>query len=58
MRRIICIHLLLNMIWQIKVKNHICAGGLCYDSNGEQLLDAMAGLWVNIGYGREELASC
>ena len=28
-----------------------------YDSNGEELLDAMAGLWcVNIGYGREELA--
>ena len=28
-----------------------------YDSNGKELLDAMAGLWcVNIGYGREELA--
>jgi putrescine aminotransferase len=27
------------------------------DSEGEQILDAMAGLWcVNIGYGREELA--
>ena len=27
------------------------------DSEGEELLDAMAGLWcVNIGYGREELA--
>ncbi|WP_298565385.1 aspartate aminotransferase family protein [uncultured Aliiroseovarius sp.] len=27
------------------------------DSEGEQVLDAMAGLWcVNIGYGREELA--
>jgi putrescine aminotransferase len=32
-------------------------GVYVYDSNGEQLLDAMAGLWcVNIGYGREELA--
>lgn len=27
------------------------------DSEGHQILDAMAGLWcVNIGYGREELA--
>lgn len=27
------------------------------DSNGEQMLDAMSGLWcVNIGYGRKELA--
>jgi putrescine---pyruvate transaminase len=27
------------------------------DSNGEELIDGMAGLWcVNIGYGREELA--
>ena len=32
-------------------------GVYVYDSNGEQLLDAMAGLWCgNIGYGREELA--
>ena len=32
-------------------------GVYVYDSNGEELLDAMAGLWcVNIGYGREELA--
>ena len=32
-------------------------GVYVYDSNGEQLLDAMAGLWcVNIGYGRQELA--
>ena len=32
-------------------------GVFVYDSNGEELLDAMAGLWgVNIGYGREELA--
>ena len=32
-------------------------GVYVYDSYGEQLLDAMAGLWcVNIGYGREELA--
>ncbi|MCC7121879.1 MAG: aspartate aminotransferase family protein [Gammaproteobacteria bacterium] len=28
-----------------------------WDSNGERLLDGMAGLWcVNIGYGRDELA--
>ena len=27
------------------------------DSEGNQILDAMAGLWcVNVGYGREELA--
>ena len=27
------------------------------DSEGEEILDAMAGLWcVNIGYGRDELA--
>lgn len=35
-----------------------CADGvmLC-DSEGNQILDAMAGLWcVNVGYGREELA--
>ena len=32
-------------------------GVFVFDSNGEQILDAMAGLWcVNIGYGREELA--
>ena len=32
-------------------------GVYVFDSNGEQILDAMAGLWcVNIGYGREELA--
>ena len=32
-------------------------GVYVYDSNGKELLDAMAGLWcVNIGYGREELA--
>lgn len=32
-------------------------GVYVYDCNGEELLDAMAGLWcVNIGYGREELA--
>jgi putrescine aminotransferase len=28
-----------------------------WDSNGEKILDAMAGLWcVNVGYGRENLA--
>ncbi|MGH1483153.1 MAG: aspartate aminotransferase family protein [Geminicoccales bacterium] len=32
-------------------------GVMLTDSEGEQILDAMAGLWcVNIGYGREELA--
>ena len=32
-------------------------GVYVFDSDGEQILDAMAGLWcVNIGYGREELA--
>ncbi|MEZ5812752.1 MAG: aspartate aminotransferase family protein [Rhizobiaceae bacterium] len=32
-------------------------GVMLTDSDGEQLLDAMAGLWcVNIGYGRNELA--
>ena len=32
-------------------------GVFVYDSDGEKILDAMAGLWcVNIGYGREELA--
>ncbi|MDC3128208.1 aspartate aminotransferase family protein [Paracoccaceae bacterium] len=32
-------------------------GVYVFDSNGEQIMDAMAGLWcVNIGYGREELA--
>ncbi len=28
-----------------------------WDSNGEKILDAMAGLWcVNVGYGRKNLA--
>ncbi|WP_426240592.1 aspartate aminotransferase family protein [Pararhizobium sp. DWP1-1-3] len=32
-------------------------GAFIYDSEGGELLDAMAGLWcVNIGYGRDELA--
>lgn len=32
-------------------------GVMLTDSEGEQILDAMAGLWcVNIGYGRDELA--
>ena len=32
-------------------------GPFIYDSEGNEILDAMAGLWcVNIGYGREELA--
>ncbi len=32
-------------------------GPFVYDSEGNQLLDGMAGLWcVNVGYGREELA--
>jgi putrescine aminotransferase len=32
-------------------------GVYLYDSDGEQILDAMSGLWcVNIGYGRKELA--
>ena len=32
-------------------------GVFVYDSDGEKIMDAMAGLWcVNIGYGREELA--
>ena len=31
-------------------------GHYIYDSDGHQILDAMAGLWcVNVGYGREEL---
>ncbi len=33
-------------------------GVFVWDSEGEQILDAMAGLWcVNIGYGRTELAA-
>ena len=32
-------------------------GPFIYDSEGNEILDGMAGLWcVNIGYGREELA--
>ncbi|MGB3831077.1 MAG: aspartate aminotransferase family protein [Mesorhizobium sp.] len=32
-------------------------GPFIYDSEGNQLLDGMAGLWcVNVGYGRDELA--
>mgnify|MGYP000904872979 CR=1 FL=1 len=32
-------------------------GPFVYDSEGNELLDAMAGLWcVNVGYGRKELA--
>lgn len=32
-------------------------GPFVYDSDGNQILDGMAGLWcVNVGYGREELA--
>ena len=32
-------------------------GVYVWDSEGNQFLDAMAGLWcVNIGYGRKELA--
>jgi putrescine aminotransferase len=32
-------------------------GVYLYDSNGERILDGMAGLWcVNVGYGRRELA--
>ena len=32
-------------------------GVYLWDSEGERLLDAMAGLWcVNVGYGRQELA--
>ena len=32
-------------------------GAFVYDSDGNEILDGMAGLWcVNIGYGREELA--
>ena len=32
-------------------------GAFIYDSEGNELLDGMAGLWcVNIGYGRDELA--
>ncbi|WP_026988687.1 aspartate aminotransferase family protein [Fodinicurvata fenggangensis] len=32
-------------------------GVYLYDSDGQQILDGMAGLWcVNVGYGREELA--
>jgi putrescine aminotransferase len=31
-------------------------GHYIYDSNGNKILDAMAGLWcVNVGYGRQEL---
>lgn len=33
------------------------SGSYIYDSEGNEILDAMAGLWcVNVGYGREELA--
>jgi putrescine aminotransferase len=32
-------------------------GAFVYDTDGNEILDAMAGLWcVNIGYGRDELA--
>jgi putrescine---pyruvate transaminase len=32
-------------------------GSFVYDTDGNEILDAMAGLWcVNIGYGRDELA--
>ena len=32
-------------------------GCYLYDSDGERMLDGMAGLWcVNVGYGRRELA--
>ncbi|WP_274628530.1 aspartate aminotransferase family protein [Arvimicrobium flavum] len=32
-------------------------GPFIYDSEGKEILDAMAGLWcVNVGYGRDELA--
>jgi len=32
-------------------------GAYIFDSDGNRILDAMAGLWcVNVGYGREELA--
>jgi putrescine aminotransferase len=32
-------------------------GVYLYDSEGNEILDGMAGLWcVNIGYGRDELA--
>ena len=32
-------------------------GAYVWDSDGQRILDAMAGLWcVNIGYGRQELA--
>ncbi len=32
-------------------------GAMLTDSEGHEILDAMAGLWcVNIGYGRDELA--
>ncbi|MDA0884037.1 MAG: aminotransferase class III-fold pyridoxal phosphate-dependent enzyme, partial [Proteobacteria bacterium] len=31
-------------------------GHYIYDSDGNRILDAMAGLWcVNVGYGRQEL---
>ena len=33
------------------------AGNYIFDSDGNRILDGMAGLWcVNVGYGREELA--
>ena len=32
-------------------------GVMLYDSEGNEVIDGMSGLWnVNIGYGREELA--
>ena len=32
-------------------------GPFIYDSEGNEILDGMAGLWcVNVGYGRDELA--
>jgi hypothetical protein len=58
-QRIICTRSQHRGNWQEKGARVITAanGVFVYDSDGEKILDAMAGLWcVNIGYGREELA--
>ena len=40
----------------VRVMEH-AEGIYVYDSDGNEIIDGMAGLWcVNIGYGRKELA--
>ena len=54
----ICTHSQHKQNWVKKARVITRANGVfVYDSEGEEILDAMAGLWcVNIGYGRHELA--